>query len=366
VSGSAITAGLYGLYGNDPKKWNPEVVRQQLVTDFEWKWLIKLLLPHNILLYLLTNYDRSDAMAQVFDDVLFDGKTFEDMSPFGQIEPRIYINSTRFVPIGTTTRHFSANAERPDISPFVFTEEAFEEIGSKLHEYPVSHGVMASGAFPGVFHSVTLTNYRDKTFDGGSTYLHLYDGGPSDNLGILSIVAQLRRTAAAKSCFIFVIDAHNQPDRDFSEFVEWPDMRGLLDLFVDRNAMHATDAMLERLHEQALKEMGLVGKRQVNSTWDIQLRPGTKMTCGVTRLSLDRLYDVEGEKKLGASLNSIRTRYSLRSSRKETPEELQEKLFQAVRTLIWDDKDSARYTCSWFLRHRVSLAGCPNVLEANY
>lgn len=117
VSGSSLTAAYYGLFGSDPGR-----------------------------------------MKDVFDDILFEGKTFREMPHAG---PKILINATSL----------------PEEGKFVFTDEAFAELNSRLDTYPVSHAVMASGAFPGAFHNVTLEDYKS----GG--YVHVFDGGAADNLG---------------------------------------------------------------------------------------------------------------------------------------------------------------------------------------
>src|SRR5208337_3655611 len=88
---------------------------------------------------------------------------------------------------------------------FCFTKECFGKIGSSIDRYSLAHAVMASAAFPAVFQSVTLKDYaREEDW-----YVHLMDGGASDNLGITALGGILKeKTDANSKKLIIVIDAH--------------------------------------------------------------------------------------------------------------------------------------------------------------
>jgi hypothetical protein len=137
VSGGSLVAAYYGLHA--PKvAW--DVLKSKLRTNFMTAWYFHLLYPHNIALSLLTDFDRSDVMADIFDNTLFDGKTFDAFSANG---PRILINATNAM----TGRRF------------VFDNDSFRRLNSRLDSYPIAHAVMASAAFPVIFHNVTLRDY---------------------------------------------------------------------------------------------------------------------------------------------------------------------------------------------------------------
>ena len=53
---------------------------------------------------------------------------------------------------------------------------------------------MASGAFPGAFHNVTLVD-----FSRPDRYQHLFDGGPSDNLGVHTLLRVIDAVCAAQA-----------------------------------------------------------------------------------------------------------------------------------------------------------------------
>ncbi|MBS0184698.1 MAG: patatin-like phospholipase family protein, partial [Nitrospira sp.] len=213
VSGGSVTAAYYSL--NAPEReqgkplprefWND--FHKALETDFMSVWWWKLYLPHNFMLRFLTDYDRSDVMAEVFDDKLFHGQTFEALKKWN---PRLFINATQVV-----------WPER-----FVFNNFHFNDLHSALKDYPISNAVIASAAFPGLFNNVTLFNFNT------NDYWHLYDGGNVDNLGLetlgevasrymaeLSVGESLRAIDGhevtgndADACLIISIDAQTDPN----------------------------------------------------------------------------------------------------------------------------------------------------------
>jgi len=129
-----------------------------------------------MLRYWFTNYTRSDIMKETLDNNLFEGKTFEKM---GSGLPRILINATTL----TEGKHF------------VFSEEGFKSLNSRIDTYPVANAVMASSAFPGVFHDMTLKDY---SISSEQNYEHVLDGGPSDNLGVTTILKMVKKLYSSR------------------------------------------------------------------------------------------------------------------------------------------------------------------------
>jgi len=136
----------------------------------------------------------------VYDRTMFHGATFADLTKLGR--PVIAIDATD-LSYGT---------------PFLFTQETFDLICSDLDVFPLARAVAASNGFPGLFSPITLTNraaqcggrtpgwlprvteaqrsdplsrigneskvvehYLD---DNKTAYVHLVDGGVSDNLAL--------------------------------------------------------------------------------------------------------------------------------------------------------------------------------------
>lgn len=107
VSGSSLPTAYYGLFGDDPRRWNRDQARDLMRTNFQSHWIARWFLPQYALAYWLTDFDRSDIMARVFDRFLFEKRTFADMGARG---PRILINATSL-----SSSH-----------GFTFTDRAFE------------------------------------------------------------------------------------------------------------------------------------------------------------------------------------------------------------------------------------------------
>ena len=210
VSGGSLTAAYYGLFGDRIFEDFAEHILNRNYTGTALKYMLypaswpKLASPY---------YDRLDLMADKFmDKDVFEQKTFVDLLKRNQ-RPFLIINSTDM----SLGRSFS------------FTQSYFDMLYSDLGEYPVGYAVAASGAFPGVFPPLTLQNYdnkkdyelpdwaqnKDKPHDGhtirhpthkalksyirpGRPYIHLIDGGVSDNLGLIPVIMALDGTASSE------------------------------------------------------------------------------------------------------------------------------------------------------------------------
>jgi len=199
VSGGSFTAAYYGLFGD------------RIFEDFEEKFLkydVQSELTRRVIspaswpklgsLY----YERSDLAADYYDELLFEKKTFQDI--LISKGPLIAINATNLA-LG---------------SQFSFIGSQFAPICADLSSYPVSRAVTASSAVPGAFTSIILKNYAgtcdfqmpewataallgrkvntrhyshakllsDYLNTEEQPYIHLFDGGISDNLGIRLLI----------------------------------------------------------------------------------------------------------------------------------------------------------------------------------
>lgn len=249
VSGSSLTAAYYASSEDDNETcsnansgriWNRETVIELMGNnDYIGRWIRSWFLPTNIALYWLTPYDRSDIMSQVLADNLFDKKTngidlrFRDLNPK---RPNLIINATQ----GSKGYGFG--------QPFTFTQEDFSgRICSSIDDYLLSRGVMASASFPGVFNFMTLENFCPHNND--KKYVHLFDGGNSDNLGLTSLkraIWNLNSKNELKNydkIIVISIDAATElsgvnPNK--------ADPRGILDHIFDTNIIPATDSLLDK------------------------------------------------------------------------------------------------------------------------
>lgn len=339
VSGSSLTSAYYGLSGRDKNRWNREKVRDLFLTDFQTHWLARWFFPPYMLAYWFTDFDRSDIMKTVFDRFLFEGKTFSDM---GEVGPKILINATSLI------------SEKR----FVFTEKKFENLDSRIDTFPVSEAVMASGAFPGAFHNVTLKDYRTKT----ERYVHLFDGGPADNLGVETLLEILEKLYSKENkprgCFLFVVDAYTM---ERGKGVYERDTRHFTDFLIDDNVMDSADVMLGFHRIETLKKVG-VEKPAVAPYAEFDV-PGSKDKCWTWHLSFESLLrHGDRAKAVRKVVNEIDTAYRLQATGLEKSmggQELQDYLFEAARILVREDKEHLKKTCQWFMGKGFTDLPCP-------
>jgi NTE family protein len=210
VSGGSFPAAYYGLY------------REKAFGQFEKDFLYDdtnsfiygiYLLPWNWTWLIRPGVGTNDFMDRVYDRTMFHGATFHDLEARGR--PIIAIDATD-IAYGT---------------PFLFVQENFDLICSDLSVFPISRAVAASNGFPGLFSPVTLTNHAkscggrkpgwlravppselanplsrlgqqvlraSRYLDADQTkYVHLSDGGVSDNLAMRSAGNMMTALSAA-------------------------------------------------------------------------------------------------------------------------------------------------------------------------
>lgn len=203
VSGGSFTAAYYGLFGD------------RIFQDFEGKFLKRniegalfkrmLFNPYNWVRLSSPFFARSDLAAEYYNKYIFEGATFENMLKMQG--PMTFINATDMV-------HGTRMA---------FTQDAFDLICSDLSTFPVARACAASSAVPILLTPITLKNYAgtcnfempealkkalevrtlpDRQFDLANNllpfldsekkpYIHLVDGGVSDNLGLRAILERI-------------------------------------------------------------------------------------------------------------------------------------------------------------------------------
>jgi NTE family protein len=200
VSGGSFPATYYGLYREKAfETFEGDFLKRDInahifgiyLLPWNWEWLINPL------------FGTNDAMAAVYDRLMYHGATFADLQKQGL--PMISVNAT-------------------DIAGgvvFSFTQSTFDLLCSDLGSFPISRAVAASAGFPILFTPITLTSHRsgctaypppgapppvpqadagqlsraavltrnaNRLMDPGRTrFVHLMDGGISDNLALRSL-----------------------------------------------------------------------------------------------------------------------------------------------------------------------------------
>jgi len=198
VSGGSFTAAYYGLfhdriftdYETDFLKRDIEAyIYGTYLLPWEWRWMFD------------PRYGTNDRMAEIYDQTMFHGATYADLITKGL--PLISIDATD-INYGTV---------------FPFNQDQFDLICSDLTSFPVARAVAASNGFPVIFAPVNLIDYAKDCaprmprwvlqaqsapslsregnlariarlyLDPGKTsYIHLMDGGISDNLAMRGMI----------------------------------------------------------------------------------------------------------------------------------------------------------------------------------
>ena len=234
VSGGSFTAAYYGLF------------RERLFEDFRVRFLERdvqgalagrLFNPVNWVRLASPYFSRIDMAAEFYDSDVFDAAAFERLQRNGR--PFVILNATN---LGVDRR-------------FDFTQEYFDAIGSRLDLYKVSRAVAASSAFPYLLTPITLKNYpvakgysvpwwyknalnpKDWTterynaaknlsvyLEKENGYIHLMDGGLSDNIGARAVIDAFDRgfirtrinEGAIKHLVLIVVNARTQKEDQLS------------------------------------------------------------------------------------------------------------------------------------------------------
>lgn len=259
VSGGSLPAAYYCI-SRDPdgnpatsnRIWDEATVKDLMKRDYLGRWIGNWFWPANILRYWLTAYDRSDIMAQTFEDNLFDVKPYGWKLNFRDLNPE-----RPYLIINATDGNENVNSEKHFGNIFTFTREDFEEkLKSDISNYSVARAVMASAAFPGAFNYMTLKDYRDPTAKD-KRYLHVFDGGNADNLGLESIKRIITaeeakgRNKRFKHYIVILVDSFKDMagiDRNVC------DPRSLISYAVDMNFMDSFDSLLQKNRDKLLAE----------------------------------------------------------------------------------------------------------------
>ncbi|HEY7363120.1 MAG TPA: patatin-like phospholipase family protein [Methylomirabilota bacterium] len=268
VSGGSLTAAYYASTfdpGHPPppkgrRIWDERTLRDLMSHNYIRRWVGNWFWPLNVLKFWFTAFDRTDIMAQTFADNLFDNTRngtdlrFRDLNP---ARPNLILNAT----IGSRS-YAEDDASRAKVfgTVFTFTQEDFAtKLNSEIGRYELANGVMASATFPAVFNFMTLRDFHNpaRCPDGlDQCYIHVFDGGNADNLGLLSIKRALLSNHAAlvrerTRIVVIFVDAFR---RSLGAEAGRADPRLPLSYVVDTNFLDATDSLLEGNRQRLLED----------------------------------------------------------------------------------------------------------------
>ena len=248
VSGGSFTALSFALYGD---RLFDEYEARFLKRDVQGTLTTRGLNPANWPRIASTGFGRSELAAEYYDEILFNGATFGDL--VHRPAPRIIVTGTD---ISTGSR-------------LGFTQGDFDLICSDLSKVRLSRAASTSSAVPIVLSPVTYNNYGGKcgyqypawvqavsdpksrarpagrplqryremaAFQDSANrpYIHLVDGGVSDNLGLRGILEAMEELEASsvyrqdvglakfRRMVVIVVNSHSSPETDWDRSEQGP------------------------------------------------------------------------------------------------------------------------------------------------
>ena len=291
VSGGSFTSAYYGLY------------REKLFTDFEKDFLRlgvqqalirQLFNPMHWIRSSFRGFDRTEMAIDYYDRMIFRGATFADLEANGT--PFIDINATDL----TTGLRFT------------FTQELFDIICTDLSQFSVARAVTASSAVPVAFPTVVLENHADKCeienthewkllaeaeanaegeaqmdiIEGMRSlrdvekrpFIHLVDGGISDNLGLRAMIDRFEGTGSTgfgrkvfkeslpSNVIVILVNAAVKPDLLIEQTPRKPSVGSTMNAFTSAQMNRYNQETLDRLRDtiEALEVLSKEIGRETN------------------------------------------------------------------------------------------------------
>lgn len=279
VSGGSFTAAYYGLNGDEIFDDNSRFKNNFLYHDVERSLKFKLFNPYNWYRLASPTFSRVDIADEYYQDILFDDSKFKKLLN-RKNGPFIIINAT----------------DMAKGSQFNFIQSQFDPMCLNLNYFPISRAVAASASYPILLSPVTLNSYpntcnyhfpewaenalksrryntekyyeakRLKSYEENERkYVHLLDGGVSDNIGLRYPINALtsenvdwsilrkNNNKTIKKLLIVVVDAKRSVKKDFDESAVAPYIRDVIENIADtplsRYSVDSVNLMRQSLYQ---------------------------------------------------------------------------------------------------------------------
>ncbi|MGC3996427.1 MAG: patatin-like phospholipase family protein [Anaeromyxobacter sp.] len=328
ISGGTLPAAYYGLRGEKTfEEFGPRVTSRNL----ERELVKRILSPSSWFRLPSGTFNRSDLFAEIYDQTVFDGATFGDLQQAGG--PFILIHGTD---ISTGAR-------------FSFTQDQFDALCGDVSGVTLGRAVATSTALPPLLSPITLQNRAgtcgwagppwlaqvEQAAEGSDTpgrsllrargllayarpdrpYVHLFDGGLSENLGLSEVVGALdllevapdapglEAFRRARRVVVISVNALRFPPNDWDRSAEPPGTGDLEDQMwsipVDRISLDTVEKVRDGLARWKAHAPGERETYLVNVTFDALKDPAEREAFNQMPTSLaleqdqvDRLRDV--------------------------------------------------------------------------
>ncbi|MBN2429811.1 MAG: patatin-like phospholipase family protein [Deltaproteobacteria bacterium] len=256
VSGGSFTSAYYALY---PDEFYTTFPDKFLYRNIQGQLVARLFNPYNLIRLASPEFSRIDMAEELYRDEIFGDKTFGDLiNNRDRGVPFLVLNATD---IGINHR-------------FEFTQDQFDLVCSDLSDVSVARAVAASSNFPVAFAPLTVNAYKDSCGalpdwinlalrsrmhdrryadavasasyrDPESKFVHLLDGGLSDNLGLRGPLLAITTTDSPWSILqyanlqqldrlmVIAVNAKTSKKKDWNEKSKPPGIDAVLDVVMN-------------------------------------------------------------------------------------------------------------------------------------
>jgi NTE family protein len=339
VSGGSFTALSYGLYG---EKLFDFYETAFLKRDVQGELISRALNPLNWTNLASTGWGRSEMAAELYDEILFNGATYGELAK--RNGPMILASAT-------------------DISSgagFTFDQGYFDYLCSDMGSVPISRAAASSSAVPFALSPVTINNYGGscnfaspeylkqftnpaeaprpaariirqmqdlQQYHNGkeNPYIHLVDGGLSDNLAMRQVLEFLQGLEAmhlagkadsldkVKRIIVIVVNSLSSPSTDWNKSVNGP---GSIELLIKATGVpidHYSYEEIETLKDTQARWKSMQALRNSKLFTDDKNKQLEKIidTPNVDLYTINVAFNQLEDKKEFEYLNSLPTTFAL-------------------------------------------------------
>jgi NTE family protein len=324
VSGGSFTALAYALYG---ERLFGDYETRFLKRDVQGALVARAFNPLNWPKLVGGSYGRSELAADYYDEILFAGATFGSLLD-------------KSTPIAVVTGTDISTGAR-----VVFTQSDFDLLCSDLHKVPLARAAAASSAVPIVLSPVTFNNYggtcgyqpqeqfvadllnpehrgrpagralmryrelQDFERSTERPFIHVVDGGVSDNLGLRGVLEGLEVLEASPAfresaglhrlerIAVIVVNARSAPRTDWDRSESPP---GIIDQLVqsasvpiDRNSYELVQLLKDTAERWESQRELVVARQRLAGATEAEARARIRPIAAFT---IDVSFEAIGER----------------------------------------------------------------------
>lgn len=366
VSGGSVTAAYFAAFGDEIFR---SFVPKFLKSDFQGDLLSRTRSPGNAIQLSSPWFGRGHLLAEQFDESLFQGMTFGDLAAR---------NTRPFLLISATDLTLG--------SGFEFSQDQFDILCSRFDQVPLAVAVAASSAVPLILSPITVRNYAKSCAQSPARhdglppdnltasprvaataeayldsekrpFIHLVDGGLSDNLAVRWIIDSIARSGGmakpierngfrnVEKLVIINVNAEQGPNVALNRSDRIPSIYEVIEAVSSAS-----------LAKRSRETMDILASS--TAEWRKKLRDASRAGSSALSSSID-LYVIEvsllahRDRKLREELQAIPSAFSL-------PHEDVDKLISAAQTILRDSDEFGRLLRELSVQLRASTGDMQN------